>query len=57
MMQAIAEAPSRGCARIFLATHRFQAPDFYRRLGFAAVAEVIGKPIGHKEIVMRLVLD
>ena len=35
----------------------FQAPDFYRRLGFAAVAEVIGKPIGHKEIVMRLVLD
>jgi N-acetylglutamate synthase-like GNAT family acetyltransferase len=57
MTQAIAEARGRGCARVFLATHSFQAPDFYRRLGFAAVAEVIDKPIGHKEIVMRLVLD
>jgi hypothetical protein len=39
-----------------LATYDFQAPDFYRRLGFETVAEVPDKPVGHSEFIMRLSL-
>jgi ribosomal protein S18 acetylase RimI-like enzyme len=56
MQAALAEAAARGCAHVFLATYDFQAPDFYRRLGFEVVARVPDKPLGHTELLMRLSL-
>ncbi len=54
MAEAIREAKARGCAYIYLATHDFQAPGFYAKLGFEKVAEIPDKPLGHTEFVMRL---
>jgi len=54
MIEAIREAKARGCAYIYLATHDFQAPGFYAKLGFEKVAEIPDKPLGHTEFVMRL---
>ena len=56
MTEASREAKARGCAYIYLATHDFQAPSFYAKLGFQKVAEIPDKPLGHTEIVMRLPL-
>lgn len=56
MRRALEEARSRGCVHVFLATHDFQAPGFYARLGFEIVAEIRDKPLGHTEIVMRFSL-
>lgn len=51
---AVTEAQARGCSHVFLATYDFQAPEFYRRLGFAEAARIDDKPLGHTEYVMRL---
>jgi ribosomal protein S18 acetylase RimI-like enzyme len=56
MTEAATEAKARGCACIYVATHDFQAPGFYAKLGFQKVAEIPDKPLGHTEIVMRLPL-
>jgi ribosomal protein S18 acetylase RimI-like enzyme len=36
-----------------LTTHSFQAPGFYRKLGYEPLAEVPDYPAGHLEIVLR----
>ena len=46
------EAVRRGCTRIVLSTHSFQAPDFYARLGFRQVASIEDCPTGHSHILM-----
>lgn len=56
MTEATREAKARGCAYIYLATHDFQAPGFYAKLGFRKVAEIPDKPLGHTEFMMRLPL-
>ena len=56
MDRAVQEARARGCAQVFLTTYDFQAPGFYAKLGFRPIAELPDKPLGHRELVMRLSL-
>jgi ribosomal protein S18 acetylase RimI-like enzyme len=52
-MEAVeAEAINRGCDQIVLRTHNFQAPQFYIKLGFAAIGRIPDYPVGHQEITM-----
>jgi len=46
------EARQRGCKQVMLATHSFQAPDFYAKHGYEQVATLTDNPIGHTDILM-----
>jgi GNAT superfamily N-acetyltransferase len=44
------EIRRRGCDRVALDTHSFQAPGFYARLGYAECGRTPGYPHGHDSI-------
>ena len=46
MQQAEAIARQRNCIGIWLDTYSFQAPDFYRGLGFESFGAVVDQPPG-----------
>jgi len=56
LAEAEAEAVRRGCRQLILTTHSFQAPQFYKKLGFTVVSEVSDYPRGHSQIVLRKLL-
>ena len=47
------EALRRGSRQIVLDTHSFQAPGFYRKLGYDIYAVLPGYPRGHERIHLR----
>ncbi len=46
------EAREKGCQRVFLETHSFQAPDFYRRSGYAVIGQLNDYPPGHSYFML-----
>jgi GNAT superfamily N-acetyltransferase len=47
---AEAEAKLRGCEKVILATHSFQAPGFYERLGYERLFALEDVPRGHQKV-------
>lgn len=50
------EARSRGCMKIVLSTHSFQAPDFYLKHGYVVAGEFSNYPRGHRSIFLEKTL-
>ena len=57
LLSAEREARRRNCGSVLLATHSFQAPNFYARFGYQPVAVISGYPAGHDQILMRKALE
>jgi GNAT superfamily N-acetyltransferase len=47
------EARSRGCRKMVLSTHSFQAPAFYLKLGYVVAGECSNVPSGHSHILLE----
>jgi GNAT superfamily N-acetyltransferase len=50
------EARQRACVKVTLDTHSFQAPDFYRALGYREVATTRDTPIGFTDTLFEKAL-
>ncbi|GLH19947.1 MULTISPECIES: GNAT family N-acetyltransferase [Pseudomonas] len=48
MAQAEALAREKNCYGLWLDTFDFQAPEFYKKLGFCQFGEIVDYPPGHK---------
>lgn len=45
------EAVARGCLRVVLATHNFQAPGFYERMGYQRKYAIEGRPHRYEDVI------
>jgi GNAT superfamily N-acetyltransferase len=50
LVAAEEHARNKGCRLVLLATHSFQAPRFYERLGYVQQAVVPDHPVGHASL-------
>jgi GNAT superfamily N-acetyltransferase len=50
------EALARGCDRVVLSSHTFQAPGFYEKQGYSVVGEAKGHPRGYAQVYLQKVL-
>src|SRR5215210_9546188 len=50
------EARRQGCHGVFLTTFSFQAPGFYEKFGYEAVADIPDYPKGHSHHVLKKTL-
>jgi N-acetylglutamate synthase-like GNAT family acetyltransferase len=50
------EARKNGCTNAYLDTFSFQAPEFYKKLGYTVFGELEDFPAGHSRIFMRKTL-
>jgi GNAT superfamily N-acetyltransferase len=50
------EARARGCRKIVLSTHSFQAPAFYMKRGYVVAGEFSDYPRGHRSIFLEKTL-
>jgi len=53
LVRAEEEARQAGARRVYLSTFSFQAPEFYKRLGYAVYAAVEDFPEGHTRYHLR----
>ena len=57
MQEAESMARTRGCDISFLFTMTFQAPEFYRKLGYEPIGELLDSPRGHTRFWLAKRLD
>jgi len=57
LRSAEAEARARGCVQVVLATHSFQAPVFYERMGYERKFAIEGSPKDHADVIYIKVLQ
>jgi ribosomal protein S18 acetylase RimI-like enzyme len=50
------ESRSRGCKKVVLSTHSFQAPAFYLKHGYVVAGEFLDYPRGHRSIFLEKLL-
>ena len=50
VLAAEREAAARGCSVVRVNTHTFQAPDFYRTLGYSEIGTAQDAPVGYAEV-------
>lgn len=53
MREAEAEAGRRGCTDILVSSYSFQAPEFYKRLGYHETGRLDGVPGGHQDVYLQ----
>mgnify|MGYP001071488655 CR=1 FL=1 len=47
------EGKRRGCRQVFLETHSFQAPDFYKKKGYKVFGVLEDYPVGYSQVYFR----
>ena len=52
METAEGEARAAGCRYVHLDSHTFQAPDFYKKLGYEEFGRLKDSPLGHEQIFL-----
>jgi ribosomal protein S18 acetylase RimI-like enzyme len=56
MRAAEEEGVRRGCTDMVVSTYTFQAPEFYRKLGFRETGRTPGVPGGHADVSFHKVI-